>query len=212
MSRNLVGPTNSLYISTMMPTITSSMIIRQNAIERRIENVPRSVANLYYNVRSFANIPTVPTEFIIGNNQQHTLYRFKTYFDINPDVDEYLFDIDEKEQENLTSDIICSICLTETIKPTELTEPEASNDDENNLTNNKFCHLSCSDTNKFHSQCIKSWLKQNLTCTCCRAIPEKNNLISSASEKIVLVNSPMIYTNDLIDEQLTANGSESTTN
>ena len=141
------------------------VMLRQNTIARRIENVPKS-------------------------------------------VDDYLFDIDKKEQENLTSDIICSICLTSSIKPTEPTKPEVSNDDdESNLTNNKFCHLSCTNTHKFHSQCIKTWLKKNLTCPCCRAIPEKNNLISLASEKIKHVNSPRIYTDDPIIEQLRANGS-----
>jgi hypothetical protein len=98
----------------------------------------------------------------------------------NKNVNEYLFDIDEKEQENLTSDIICSICLT---RPTE---PDVSNNDENNSVDNKFCHLSCTSTHKFHSNCITTWLKRNLTCPCCRVVPEKKKIIIIVDTQILI--------------------------
>lgn len=146
---------------------------RRNRRNRRTDYVVRSIANQHTNLYIRSNMtPIIRISSIIGNIQstnnieyESNFIPFKTHFD--PDVDEFLFDIDNEKLENLTSDNICSICLTGS------TYIDISNNNENNLTNNKFCHLSCADTHKFHHQCIKSWLKKNLTCPCCRAIPEK---------------------------------------
>lgn len=235
-ARSVGGPsTNSLFSSSMMPTTTTSSIIgnnqQTNGIEYQNNFMPfeiRSRRN-YQTSRYVSSFNENRYQMPLGtdfngdemsifmlnqpihqyNQNNQRIYKFKSYFDSNSDINEYLFDIDEKEQENLTNDIICSICLN---GPTEQNQ-DVSNDDENNLTYNKFCHLSCGDTHKFHSHCITTWLKQNLTCPCCRAIPEKNNLITSASKKINIghVNSPMVYTNDPIIEQLRANGSRGIT-
>lgn len=52
---------------------------------------------------------------------------------------------------------ICSICLT------------WFGDDGYGL----IYHLSCSPTHRFHPQCIKSWLRRNLSCPCCRMVPKE---------------------------------------
>lgn len=226
-ARSVGGPsTNSLFASTMMPITTTSSIIESNFTpfeirSRRYYQTSMYVSSFNVNITQYPGIVNRrrnndrdwimnPMREFEQYLQGQGIYRNNMYFNVNPDVDEYLFDVD-KEQENLTSNVICSICLTGSTIPTR---PDVSNDDdENNLTNNKFCHLSCADTHKFHSHCITTWLKQNLTCPCCRAIPEKNNLITSASKKINIgrVNSPMVYTDDPIIEQLRANGSRGIT-
>lgn len=67
-------------------------------------------------------------------------------------VDDYLIKYDEMKTHD--EDTTCSICL---------------NDDENNEQNK--CSLSCKHI--FHFKCIEQWLKQKLSCPCCRKKPEK---------------------------------------
>lgn len=193
--------------------------IRLSLMSRRADYVARSVAgpsmnpNIQFerNLLSNEQYQRIINSDFDGDEMSFFIPKYINNQNVNQNVNEYLFDIDEKEQENLISDIICSICLN------GLTEPYVSNDDKNNSSSNnnyvdnKFCHLSCADTHKFHYHCITTWLKQNLTCPCCRAKPEKNNLITSTSEKIGSVNLPMVYTDDPIIEQLRANGSRGIT-
>lgn len=241
-ARSVASPsTNSLFASTMMPITTSTSIIGNNQQTNGIEHesnfmqfeilsrteyqTSRYVSSFNENITQYPGIVNRrrnddrdlimnPMRELEHYLQGQGIYRNNMYFNVNPDVDEYLFDVD-KEHENLTSNVICSICLTGPTIPKPRPRLDVTNDDnENNLTDNKFCHLSCADTHKFHSHCIKTWLKQNLTCPCCRAVPKKNNLISLislASEKIKPVNSPIIYTNDPIIEQLRTNSSRGIT-
>lgn len=193
--------------------------IRQFVMARRTNNVARSVAgpsinpNIQFerNLLSNEHYQRIINSDFDEDEMSFFIPNYINNQNVNQNVNEYLFDIDEKEQENLTSDIICSICLNRSIEPYVSNDDKNNSSSNNNYVDNKFCHLSCADTHKFHSHCITTWLKQNLTCPCCRAIPEKNNLITSASKKIGPVNSPMVYTDDPIIEQLRANGSRGIT-
>jgi len=175
---NIVSPQNSRiliandHIISNYLKLEKSFMIRQSLIRRndcRLVIIPP--VNPQNRRVNFGEERLLISD-LIRNSEWRPVYHIRCvipkHMFNNQDINEYLFDIDEND-ENLTSDIICSICLN------GLTKLDKSNNNENNYIDNKFCHLSCSDTHKFHFHCIITWLKQNLTCPCCRTIPKKKS-------------------------------------